>query len=154
MSVDTKQLTGFDDLFKNLAELDQSTSNKVLRSAAMSSTTAVVRKLRAKAPKGSRAHRTYKGRLVAPGFLSRNIRRRSFISRRNGTANVELGVSKEAFYGLFYDQGFKRGKGGSGAQVAGSRWLSDTFTDSRGEIEISLVEQLRKRIDKIRAKNR
>lgn len=158
----TNKIEGLAELTRNLNELKDATSGKVLRSAAMASTTPVIRLMRAKAPRGDRAHRTYKGRLVAPGFLSRSIKRKSFISRKRGSVNVLVGLAKEAYYGLFYNQGFTRKTAKADTAVnkwrtfANTRryrgWFSKTFETSRPLIENTLVTQLRRRIDKIRAK--
>ncbi len=62
--------------------------------------------MRARMPKGSQAHRTYKGRLVAPGFSSRNLRVISKVNRSAGRVSTIIGLRKEAFYSAqYYDQG-------------------------------------------------
>ena len=100
------ELQGLKELNAKLARLGAKTGAKVLRSAALKATTPVMRAMRAKIPVGTEAHRTHKGRLVAPGFLKRSLRRKTRLFRRTGTAVVTLGVRSEAFYGpQFLDQG-------------------------------------------------
>lgn len=48
--------------------------------------------------KGNTAHRTYKGRLVAPGFGSRNTRIVTKAEAGGTRVSAALGVRREAFY--------------------------------------------------------
>ena len=103
---DTVHVKGLRELEKKLAKLGQQNAGKALRQAAMNATTPGLKAAKREAPIGKQMHRTYKGRLVAPGFLRRSIVRRS--SYRNGWARVIVGVRKEAFYGvLFVEEGTK-----------------------------------------------
>ncbi|WP_186297664.1 HK97 gp10 family phage protein [Sedimenticola selenatireducens] len=97
---------GLRELQNKLATLGPKLAGRVLRQATMNATTPAMKTMREAAPKGKQAHRTYKGNLVAPGFLSRSIKRKS--SYKNGKARVIIGVKKEAFYGvLFVEKGTK-----------------------------------------------
>ena len=101
-------VTGLGELQAKLSAMESKTSQKALRSALMQSATPMVRKLRAAAPVGTRAHRTNRGRLVAPGFLRRSVAKSSKLIRsENSTvAVVFIGVKKEAYYGIqFLDRG-------------------------------------------------
>lgn len=99
-------VTGLDTLNAKLKNLEQGVAAKAIRSAAMTSTTQTKKKMQAAAPRGSRAHKTYKGRLVSPGFLSRSVARKSRVDKRKGAAVVTIGVRPEAFYGVtFLDDG-------------------------------------------------
>jgi len=101
---------GLRELQEKLKDMESKTSQKALRSALMTSATPTVRKLRAVAPVGTRDHRTYKGRLVAPGFLRRSVGKESKLVRgkKSTIAVVFIGVKKEAYYGVqFLDQGTK-----------------------------------------------
>ena len=103
-------VTGLGELQAKLSAMESKTSQKALRSALMQSATPMVRKLRAAAPVGTRAHRTNRGRLVAPGFLRRSVAKSSKLIRsENSTvAVVFIGVKKEAYYGIqFLDRGTK-----------------------------------------------
>lgn len=95
---------GLAELSRKLNSLPAKIAGRVLRQATMNATTPALKEMKRAAPKGKRAHRTYKGNLVAPGFLSRSIKRKSRL--KGGKARVEIGVKKEAFYGvLFVEKG-------------------------------------------------
>ena len=85
------QLIGFEDLVRKLNELGAAVGGRVLRSALMTASLPALRSIQAAAPVGTKAHRTYKGRLVAPGFLKRNIRRKSLLARDKSRAIVLIG---------------------------------------------------------------
>lgn len=96
-------LLGYRELSRKLAKLGQKTGGKVLRSSLIKSTTPTLKEMKLHVPKGDESHRTYKGRLVSPGFASRSIRRVTKIL--NGYGYVRLGVKREAFYAIqFFDE--------------------------------------------------
>ncbi len=120
---------GLRELQAKLSAMESKTSQKALRSALMQSATPTVRKLRAAAPVGTRDHRTYKGRLVAPGFLRRSVAKSSKIVRgkNSTTAVVYIGVKSEAYYGIrFIDRGTKF--------IKAHPWFTSTFDASAGNI--------------------
>ena len=120
-------VTGLGELQAKLSAMESKTSQKALRSALMQSATPMVRKLRAAAPVGTRAHRTNRGRLVAPGFLRRSVAKSSKLIRsENSTvAVVFIGVKKEAYYGIqFLDRGTK--------YIRKMPWFTSTFKCGRG----------------------
>ena len=136
----SESLIGAKELSRKLAELETATAAKALRSAAVLATTPALKEMKASVPVGDVAHRTYKGRLVAPGFLKRSIRRSSFI--KNGVVNVVLGVRAEAFYGVqFVEQGT--------VKMEAQPWFVKSFTGKREEMERRMVEVLRKKIEKV-----
>lgn len=142
------EITGFEELARNLRKLDAATNVRVVRQSASAAVTPAMRRIRAAAPEGSKAHRTYKGRLVAPGFTKRNVKKRSMVDKATGLVTVKIGVAKEAFYALFYDVGFTRR---GGAPVAATRWLSGTFSESMDEIVARYKAGIADRVSKIRA---
>lgn len=101
------ELDGVRELTAQLNQLEVRLGIRTLLKALQRATTPVRRQLRAKAPVGNEAHRTYRKRLVGPGFAKRSVKRvtgRRFIGR--GKVSVALGVRAEAFYAIrFYDQG-------------------------------------------------
>jgi len=120
---------GLKELQAKLQDMESKTSQKALRSALMTSATPTVRKLRAVAPVGTRDHRTYKGRLVAPGFLRRSVGKESKLVRaKNSTiAVVYIGVKKEAYYGVqFLDRGTK--------YIKAQPWFRSTFDENSSNI--------------------
>jgi len=95
---------GFKELDRKLGRIKTAAGIKALRNAATRAATPVVRRMKSLAPVGDTEHRTYKGRLVAPGFGSRSIIRRTKFYRSSGTVSLTIGVKKEAFYLIqFYD---------------------------------------------------
>ena len=129
MNSNDMHVQGLKELQAKLQDMESKTSQKALRSALMQSATPMVRKLRAVAPVGTRDHRTYKGRLVAPGFLRRSVGKASKLVRaKNSTiAVVFIGVKKEAYYGpQFLDKGTKF--------IKGMHWFKHTFDTGSGNI--------------------
>lgn len=140
-------LLGFDDLIKKMDQLEAQTATKVVRSAMMSATLPTVRGMEAAAPKGTDTHRTYKGRLVAPGFVSRNIKRKAKIYRNTGTVSLRIGVAAEAYYGVtFMDEGVtvtqRNGKSIKPYKITGKRWFKKRFEQD----EPKIIELFRKRL--------
>lgn len=154
------ELYGVRELSKQLGELGGRLGKKALRSATFKSTTPVVREMKSKAPKGTEAHRTYKGRLVAPGFLSRSVKRRTKI--RGGKVQVSIGVRREAFYGVaFLDEGItvssRRRGGGRKAPVdpytiRGHRWFKPVFRRNKDKMISGFRDLLSDAIRKAKAK--
>jgi len=139
MAVD-KTITGLRELEAQLVKLGAVTGGKVLRATAAQSVTPIVSKMRIMAPVGKKAHKTFKGRLVAPGFLKQSIRKSSRLFR--GTAIVKIGVLSEAFYGVqFVDPGTVK----SDAQP----WFLSTFIRGRQTIESRFASIMRKKILKV-----
>ena len=101
------ELIGVKELTKKLDKLDAKLAVKTLRSVLFKATTPVVRQMKSQVPVGTEAHRTYKGRLVSPGFSKRSIKRltgKRFLSQ--GKLSIAIGVRAEDFYSIkFYDQG-------------------------------------------------
>lgn len=155
-------LIGARELERKLSQLGAKLGTKVLRSAMLKTTTPVLRQMRKRAPVGIEAHRTYRKRLVAPGFLKRSLRRKTRVDKSRGAVVLTMGVRSEAFYGiLFYDQGpyqvtkrRSKGTGRSGRQIKAYTlprrpWFQSTFVANRGQMERGMVDELRKNIDKV-----
>ena len=97
---------GLKELSRKLASMEAKVGGKTLRSAAMLATKPAIKAMQSAAPRGKKFHRTYKGTIAGPGYLSRSIKRIS--SYRNGKARIVIGVKKTAFYGvLFVEKGTK-----------------------------------------------
>lgn len=128
------------ELSRKLAKLGQELGTKTLRQAAMGATTPVFKEMKAAIPVGKVAHRTHKGRLVAPGFAKRNIKRRS--SAKKGKASVVIGVASEAFYAVqFVDRGTKK--------MTARNWFKKRFILGTPGIEKNFVRLLRAKIAKV-----
>lgn len=139
---DLKYVKGLDELSKELRKLGPDIGKKALRSATAGALTPTYKKIKMKAPVGDEAHRTHKGRLVAPGFLKRSLSRSSRFFPRMGKAVAKIKINAEAFYGGFYDVGvpgkFKR-----------LEWFTKTFESDREAIEKKFSDLLRAKIKKL-----
>jgi predicted transcriptional regulator len=94
--------------------------------------------------KGNTAHRTYKGRLVAPGFSSRNTRIVTKADPSGTIVSAALGVRKEAFYAVqFIERELGRSK--HTAQPS----LRAAMASTQNEQQAALAAKLRERIDKV-----
>jgi len=140
-NVDSRHVKGLAELDRRLAALGGALGQKVLRNAARAAMTPVLKAARAAAPKGTEAHRTYKGRLVAPGFASRNLRVITYRNRQTGKVGALLGVRKEAYYAIHYwvygAYGRKR-----------KDWLTPVFEAHASDMLQRLQTETAKRIDK------
>lgn len=109
-----EQVQGFKELAGKLSKLGKVAGGKALRSAAMRATTPVLRDAKSRAPVGKLVYsysygdrepypkKTHKGRLVGPGFLARNIGRKSIISSDKTRVTVLIGPRPEAYYGTAF----------------------------------------------------
>lgn len=137
------EIQGMKQLHDQLTEIGGATAKKALTQSLSASAKQLVRELKAAAPVGSRAHFTYMGRLVAPGFLSRSVTKQSGFDKKSGTAFVKVGVKAEAFYGVsFIESGLET------RNLSPQPWFIKTFRRNRYEISDSLAKELKKRIDR------
>jgi len=101
------ELIGVKELNAKLGRLDRATGIKTLRSSLFKATTPVVRIMKSRIPVGTKAHRTYRKRLVSPGFARRSIKRltgKKYVNQ--GKLSIAIGVKAEAFYVInMLDQG-------------------------------------------------
>lgn len=139
------KVEGLQALEKKLSELPLAVSGKVLKSAVRSAMLPAEKAAKLAAPVGTEAHRTYKGNLVAPGYLRRSIKRKVLISKRTGHVIGLLGVRPEAYYGV---QFLERGT----VKMAARPWLKKTFVSQESAMLQRLRERLRKNIEKQAAK--
>jgi HK97 gp10 family phage protein len=92
-------ISGAADLDRKLKALSKPLEDKAVRASLRHALQAPLAVARANVPRGSVAHRTYRGRLVAPGFAARSLRI-AVGKPRNGSVRARLGVRAEAFYAL------------------------------------------------------
>lgn len=119
------RLEGFEDLAAKLKGLsDPKQIGKVLRTGVRQGMAEPKKKAQALIPVGIDAHKTYKGRLVAPGFAKRSIRVITKIARGGQMAYALLGVRAEAYYAVQYVE-----LGTS--KMAAHPWLRPAFLASR-----------------------
>jgi HK97 gp10 family phage protein len=136
-----KALDGVAELNRKLNLLaDPKENAKVLRQSAGAAMRVVQKEARARVPQGSVAHKTYKGRLVAPGFARRSLR--VVTSAKDGTATARLGVRAEAFYALqFIELGTSK--------IPRTPWLVPAFEAKKDDALQALSDAMRVRIEKI-----
>lgn len=149
--MDESDLVGFKELDRKLQQLGDQLGGKTLRQSVGYAMQPVLVRARLEAPKGKRAHKTYKGRLVAPGFLSRNIKKRTYLAKNKYSATAVVGVSREAFYGLtFLHRGFRHVR--SGKKIAPDPWLERALEPQQQVVINRLKSGLTDRITKIARK--
>ncbi|MFW0776208.1 MAG: HK97 gp10 family phage protein [Rickettsiales bacterium] len=113
----------------------RATQVKILRRALGKALRPTAKRLRAATPAGSRSHRTYKGRLVAPGFLRRNISTTTRAGRDKNRASGTIRPASEAWYGSLLEHGWRPGKRAKKVKAASRKFgsLSDAKLDSLGD---------------------
>lgn len=166
------ELIGVKELTKKINQLDTKLAVKTLRSVLFKATTPVVRQMKAQVPVGTQAHRTYKGRLVSPGFSKRSIKRvtgKRFLSQ--GKLSIAIGVKAEDFYSIrFYDQGphtISKRRQQTGAKLSGHvgtrrrhanikpytlqrrPWFQSVFIRNESQMLTSIKNNLNDAVEKI-----
>ena len=134
---------GFEDVSDQISKLGKTLGGRVLRRAAMQGTLPALRAAQAAAPVGDPPYegkdpypvRAYTGRLRTPGFLKRNIGRKSFVSFDKRTVTVLIGPKAEAFYGTqFIELGTSK--------IPRRPWLEPSFRRSIPKINKRFAERL------------
>lgn len=164
-----RYVSGFKELERKLNEIDEQTSRRVVSRATSQAVTRMVAQMRQRAPVGTVAHRTYKKRLVPPGFGRKSIRKSTKFNKRTGLVETRIGVRREAFYLIqFYDRRpgrtpytvtsrrMKR-KTLTGRQVVRVKpytlravpWFSTVFINNRDMMVNKMRDILKKNIDKV-----
>ena len=124
-----KRVKGQRGLSRKLSRMGTQVGGKTLRSAALGSTLSLLRQAQANAPEDERSYlkQVYTGRMVAPGFLKRNIGRKSILSADRTFVKVMVGPRAEAFYGTQF------------VEIGTSRqpprpWLVPAFTATKDKV--------------------
>lgn len=121
--------------------------DKTLRSSMREAMKEALATAQGTVPEGLQAHRTYKGRLVAPGFLRRSLRIVARKPRPGKNISVQLGVVSEAYYGLAF---VERGVPSRG--IPARPWLVPAFERSVSQMTLVMTKALEKRIKRIAKK--
>lgn len=133
-----RTVSGLEELFANLDRLKDKVAKQSLRLATRKAGQIIEQEAESRAPHGARPHKTYKGRKVAPGFLSRNVNLRVRMDRRKGAIVASVGPSKEAFYGSQFVEVGVPSRG-----IPARPWLRPALEAKRTEVEDTLVRELR-----------
>lgn len=135
------ELLGVAQLTRQLKELGKLDDGKALRQAAREGMKPVFKAAQQAIPVGTKEHRTYKGRLVGPGFAKRNLKIVVSLSKDKQSATAILGVSAEAFYVV---QFVELGTSNQAAQP----WLRPAFYGNKQNEINGIARGLQKAIDK------
>lgn len=137
----TFKVDGLAALTAQLTALGKLDDGKALRSAARAGVKPIFNQAKANIPKSSEAARTYKGRLVGPGFASRNIRTITQLKPSEGIARASVGVRSEAHYAVDYvERGTKHQKA--------QHWLTEAAEQTIDKQIQAVEDSLQKSIDK------
>ncbi len=135
------EIEGLRELHRQLERLGLAAQGRVLRNSVNVAMTPVVREARKRIPVGDTPHKTYRGRLVAPGFAKRNIKKRTRTQRDKSRAVAMVGVGKEAYYATQFVEG------GTKFQPA-QPWLIPAFEAKQNTVLDKLSERLAANIEK------
>lgn len=136
------ELEGVAELTKKFQELGAAATGAALRSAARAAMKPAADRAKALIPVGTVAHRTFKGRLVAPGFARRSIRVVTKLSRDKQKVTALLGVRREAFYAVqFVELGTSK--------TPAEPWLRTAFESQKDPALRAIGDNMRKRIERI-----
>jgi HK97 gp10 family phage protein len=136
-------VSGDKELKLKLRKLRKDTA-KTMRPAIRRALRPVVERAKVSIPVGDIEHKTYRGRIVAPGFSSRNIRIVIRADRKTGGLKGMVGVSAEAFYALQFVE-----LGVPAYGVAAQPWLEPAFRSSQAAIISEMRRALREVHEKI-----
>lgn len=144
MAVDPKDygLAGSSVLIEKLQALGALDDGKIARGAVRAGMTETLKLAQTRIPVGTRIHRTYKGKVVAPGFGKASLRIVTTTKTDDGLPAALLGVRKEAYYETqFLEWGTKK--------IRGKHWLLQAFNSSQSAMRGAMVVYLQKRLLKI-----
>jgi len=135
-------LIGAKDLQDKLAKLTGKDAKAAVRRGLTASSKPVVFAARSYIPKGVDSGRTIRGRIVSPGFASRNIKAKVIMYRSGTGGSVLVGPTTEAFYATqFVEIGTSR----QGRQP----WLEPAFDSTKGAQIAAFGNAVEKHINKV-----
>ncbi len=136
------ELEGVAELERKLLALGSVASVPILRSAARAGIRPAYDRAQQTVPVGNEPHRTYKGRLVAPGFAKRSLRIVTRASADGRRVSAAIGVRKEAFYAVLFLE--------LGTSKAPARpWLRPAMSSTQSQQLAAFSAKLRERVDKV-----
>lgn len=135
-------LEGVADLTKKLIDIGGAMAPKELRGTVKGALEQAEHLARARIPQGTESHKTYRGRLVSPGFAVSTLHIETSLNKKTGSAVASLGTSREAFYAtLFVELGT--------VNTPAQPWLRPAFEDSQDPMLRQIAVELRARVEKI-----
>lgn len=136
------QLEGVADLTRKLTDMKGAAAGKELRAVVKLAMQETEHKARARIPQGKVPHKTYRGRLVSPGFAASQLYANSYVDKKTGSAVAILGVGREGFYAtIFVELGT--------ARMQAQPWLRPSFEESQDPMLRIIAEELKKRVERI-----
>lgn len=141
------QLDGVAALTAQLNELGVKVAARQMKGAVGAAMEIAEHKARAFMPTGIDPHKTYRGRLVSPGYALSTLHVEVKLNKKTGAAVASLGVGREAFYAVqFVELGT--------AHTPAQPWLRPAFEGSEAQMLEEISSELRERIGKITAKSK
>lgn len=137
------RLAGVPELTAALNELGVKFAAKELRRTAKEALQIAEHEARSRMPQGSEPHKTYRGRLVSPGYAISTLHIETSLNKRTGSAIASLGVGREAFYAV---QFVELGTAFAPAQP----WLRPAFEASEDPMLRQIGESLKQGIERTR----
>lgn len=140
------RLEGVRDATRAITELGAKFAVKELKGTVVAALEEVEHKARARIPRGTEPHRTYRGRLVSPGYAISTLHIETGVNKRTGAVFAALGVGREAFYAVQF-------------QELGTRfhpaqpWLRPSFEESEDSMLRGVADELRGRAENIAKKS-
>lgn len=136
-------LEGVKDLTAALNDLGVKLAARELRGTVKDALELAEHRARARMPQGTEPHKTYRGRLVSPGFAISTLHIETRLDKRSGAAVASLGVSREAFYAV---QFVELGTAHSPAQP----WLRPSFVEAEDPMLRQIGKSLKDRVERTR----
>jgi len=137
-------MDGYKELMRKFDKLNAAGQAKALRAGVRAGGNVVKKEARSRIPVGDKAHRTYRGNLVAPGFARRSIKVYTFVDKRKGTVYALVGVRAQAFYAVQFVE-LERGK----SNRKGKPWLRPAFDSTTGKQVSEVGRRLKETIRRL-----
>lgn len=139
------RLEGVRELTGKITELGAKFAATQLRAVVKTALQEAEHTARTRIPVGDIPHRTYRGRIVSPGYALSTLHIETKLDKRAGSAIALLGVGREAFYAVqFLELGT--------AKMAARPWLRPSFESSEDAMLQGIGDEMRKRVERIAKK--
>lgn len=170
------EVTGIKELQQKINEMEKAVGKKIVRQSLQAALKPMLNAARANAPRGKKEHFTQKkgrkNRLVAPGFLKRNIKLKSLKRRDKGRVAYGIWATGEAWYGQLIETGWSAGsrskeikrasrktKGGLNTKrlgslgdkrnrVQGKPWLGPAYAQHKDAVTATFMNEIGNRLRK------
>jgi HK97 gp10 family phage protein len=140
------RLEGVADAIAGLNQVGAAITGRELRKAVELAIAPALHRAASTMPQGTEPHKTYRGRLVAPGYALTTLHVETSLNKRTGAAYARLGVGREAFYAVqFVELGT--------AHAPAQPWLRPAFEMTEDEQLKILRDELKARAEKAAAKS-